>query len=177
MEDVKQDRCYFSKSLGRYYISHPAEKQWCVHIGLPGNRQLQALWPEAEEPDTQGSVPSDIIELIAARVEAQFISGRDRDREIIAWARANAEQLDSVWSAERIKDLQAQIKRLTGFLVAPPLKAIHVVFDDLPGPDGARLIEVETPDGFSINAGEWRKRPDGYAVLVLTPDSFAHSPA
>lgn len=31
----------------------------------------------------------------------------------------------------------------------------------------ARFVEVETPDGYSINAGEWRDRADGLTELVI----------
>ena len=44
---------------------------------------------------------------------------------------------------------------------------IDIVFDQLPGPDGARLIEVENPEGASIAIGEWVTRKDGYAALRI----------
>lgn len=44
---------------------------------------------------------------------------------------------------------------------------IHIVFDGPPGPDGGRFVEVETPDGKSIHAGEWTQRPDGLWALVI----------
>ena len=47
------------------------------------------------------------------------------------------------------------------------MSALHIVFDGMPGPDGPRFVEVETPDGKSINAGEWRKRADGLCELVI----------
>ena len=43
----------------------------------------------------------------------------------------------------------------------------HIVFDGPPAPDGPRFIEVETPDGKSINAGEWHCRPDGLWELRI----------
>ncbi len=49
---------------------------------------------------------------------------------------------------------------------------IHFLFDGPPGPEGPRFIESETPDGKSINAGEWHERPDGFWELrvdVLWP--------
>jgi hypothetical protein len=44
----------------------------------------------------------------------------------------------------------------------------HIVFDGFPAPDGPRFIELEDDAGRSINAGEWRERPDGLAELVLS---------
>lgn len=45
---------------------------------------------------------------------------------------------------------------------------LHIVFQDFPGPDDRCVfVEVETPDGRSVNAGEWRKRDDGFVELVI----------
>lgn len=44
---------------------------------------------------------------------------------------------------------------------------IDVVFDELPGPQGGRFIEVEDETGASINFGTWVERPDGYAALRI----------
>ena len=46
---------------------------------------------------------------------------------------------------------------------------VHVVFDGPPGPEAGRFVECETPDGKSINAGEWRERKDGLWELIITP--------
>jgi len=49
---------------------------------------------------------------------------------------------------------------------------LHFVFDGPPSPEGVRFIECESPDGKSINAGEWRERSDGLWELIvkgLTP--------
>ena len=47
------------------------------------------------------------------------------------------------------------------------LKALRIVFDGPPGPEGPRFVECETPDGRSVNAGEWRVRADGYWELRI----------
>ena len=45
---------------------------------------------------------------------------------------------------------------------------LHIVFTGFPGPaNECVFVEVETPDGKSINAGEWRQREDGLVELVL----------
>lgn len=54
--------------------------------------------------------------------------------------------------------------------------ALHVVFDGPPGPESGRFVECETPDGRSINAGEWQQRPDGLWQLVV-PGKIAAQPA
>ena len=45
--------------------------------------------------------------------------------------------------------------------------ARHIVFDGPPDHNGPRFIEVETPEGKSVNAGEWRQRPDNLWELVI----------
>jgi hypothetical protein len=46
--------------------------------------------------------------------------------------------------------------------------ALHIVFTAAPGPGRECVfVEVETPDGKSINAGEWIDRADGLVELVI----------
>jgi hypothetical protein len=47
------------------------------------------------------------------------------------------------------------------------MTALHIVFDGPPGPGSGRFVEVETSDGRSINAGEWRERADGLWELRI----------
>jgi len=47
------------------------------------------------------------------------------------------------------------------------VREIHLICDRPPGRDMPTLIEVEDAQGRSIDAGEWRERPDGYWELVL----------
>ena len=46
-------------------------------------------------------------------------------------------------------------------------KEIRLVFDAPPGRDMPTLVEVEDQHGRSIDAGQWRERPDGYWELVF----------
>lgn len=54
--------------------------------------------------------------------------------------------------------------------------ALHVVFDGPPGPVAGRFVECETPDGWSINAGEWHSRDDGLWELRI-PNALPAPPA
>lgn len=50
---------------------------------------------------------------------------------------------------------------------------LHVLFDGPPGAEAGRFIEVETPDGHSVKAGEWIDKGDGKWALeldVLAPE-------
>jgi len=54
---------------------------------------------------------------------------------------------------------------------------MRIITTGFPGPGkGCLFVEVEDDDGRSIDAGEWRKREDGLAELVLevpTPSELA----
>jgi hypothetical protein len=45
---------------------------------------------------------------------------------------------------------------------------LRIVFDGPPGPESGRFVECETPDGKSVNAGEWHERSDGLWELRLS---------
>lgn len=55
-------------------------------------------------------------------------------------------------------------------------EAVDVVFDGLPGPDGCRFIEVESPPGTSVRFGEWVRRDDGFAALRFARPSAGAVP-
>lgn len=63
----------------------------------------------------------------------------------------------------------AKADAILALLSEPPVeaRAVHLVFHDFPSHEPAQFIEAETPDGKSINAGEWRKRDDGLVELVI----------
>jgi len=54
-------------------------------------------------------------------------------------------------------------------------KNLCFVFDRMPDQDGCTFIECETEEGASINAGEWRDRPDGLVELVVPVNYAAQS--
>ena len=50
---------------------------------------------------------------------------------------------------------------------AKSLPELRIVFDGPPAHESGRFVEVEDSNGRSVNAGEWRSRPDGLFELVL----------
>ena len=45
---------------------------------------------------------------------------------------------------------------------------LRLVFRSMPGPDDeCILVKAEDSNGNKVNAGEWRKRPDGLVELVI----------
>ena len=57
--------------------------------------------------------------------------------------------------------------------LADELEALHIVFDGPPSHEAGRFVECETPDGRSLNAGEWHERNDGLWELRISASSFA----
>ena len=54
------------------------------------------------------------------------------------------------------------------------MTALHIVFDGPPSHESGRFVECETPDGKSVNAGEWFERQNGFWELRVkqpTPHS------
>ena len=62
---------------------------------------------------------------------------------------------------------------MTNPKLADELTALHIIFDGPPGPEAGRFVEVETPDGYSVNAGEWHERTDGFWELRISPTILA----
>lgn len=48
----------------------------------------------------------------------------------------------------------------------------HIIFDGVPGPQGPRFIEAETPDGKSVNVGNWQRHGDSLWALVIDPNNI-----
>ncbi len=54
------------------------------------------------------------------------------------------------------------------------MSELRIVFDGPPGAVSGRFVEVETPDGASVNAGEWHERDDGlWELRISIPDANA----
>jgi hypothetical protein len=81
-----------------------------------------------------------------------------------AIARAGWEEVVSDWNTRAMHR------------AAPAGMALHVVFDGPPGHESGRFVECETPDGRSINAGEWHERNDGLWELRI-PNALTAAPA
>ena len=54
------------------------------------------------------------------------------------------------------------------------MENLMFVFDRMPDQDGCVFVEVESAEGHSVCAGEWRERPDGLVELVV-PVSYESS--
>lgn len=113
--------CY--KAKGRYNLCS-TEQEWQVVLRASNGTIISELFPGDEEPDIDGVPPSDVVEMIAARLEGYlFKSGRDAERAKIAWFRENAEQIDSGWARKQIADLKDKIDDLSRYVITDEVAA------------------------------------------------------
>ena len=108
-----------TKNHGRYnWLSN--DEQWLVVIMLPGGRQLSETFPDDEEPEISGLPPSEVVELLADRAKRYLLdTEREKKKEIVAWCREHADEIDSEWAKgqialkqKRIEALKAEIAKL-----------------------------------------------------------------
>ena len=132
--------------------------------GKPVNLRLSKDVAEAlASVLTIGGEIDDSTELPPVQAQPQ-----DDTRELVKQARDHIRAFNHAMDGPHPE--AAYIAKLCNALEAQPQgdrKAVHVVFDGMPGPEGPRFIECEDGNGRSIRAGEWRLREDGFCELVI----------
>jgi hypothetical protein len=108
---------YVSKNLGRYNFASN-EKQWQVSVRLPDGKWIGETWDADDEPDVGDyTPPSEIVELIAARLERYLMhSGREEKRKAIAYARSVSAEMDRAWAQRRIDGAKRLIEQMEAFI-------------------------------------------------------------
>ncbi|QTO46366.1 hypothetical protein [Burkholderia latens] len=117
MSDEKKLNCYVTKNLGRYNLASN-DNDWCVQVMMPDGKTISARWPEDDEPDTDGRPPSEVIELIVARLNSYWIcTNRTETLARIDAARPMFDQMDDAWARRQIAQHERQIKELSQYLM------------------------------------------------------------
>ena len=100
----------FYKNLGRYNFAG-TEKSYCVALHTPyGN--ISQTWPEDDEPDISGCLPSDVLDLIEARLKSFLYTSRfEKDKATIAAIREHANELNVLYVKNRIAAARKAIER------------------------------------------------------------------
>lgn len=100
----------FDKNFGRYNFAG-TEKSYCVSLHTPyGN--VSQTWPADDEPDISGCLPSDVLDLIEARLKSYLYSShREKDGATIAAIREHANELDVLYVQNRITAARRAIER------------------------------------------------------------------
>jgi hypothetical protein len=109
-----------SKNLGRYNLCSN-EKSWCLSLMIHGHpvcKSISETFPEDDEPDIHDVPPSEVVEIIAARVESYWIStSREESRKKIEAIREHAAELDDAWATKIIRSLQNRVDELSAYLI------------------------------------------------------------
>lgn len=95
-----------TKHCGRYNLCSN-EKEWLVILYLPNGQKLSEAWAKDHEPEIDGLLASEIVELISQRVEEYWLStNREKQREIIAWCRQHANEIDRLFVEYQLEQLK-----------------------------------------------------------------------
>lgn len=107
---------YYGKTLGRYNFADPSEKQWQLYLYTSfGN--FSETFPADEEPETEDCLPSEILDLIEARLKKYLISTRREETLAkMAVVREHASEIDVAWLTKRIDEAEERVKYLKGRL-------------------------------------------------------------
>lgn len=90
----------FHKTLGRFnWISD--NKNWQLVLRTSAGN-ASALFAEDEEPDIQGLLPSDVLDLIEERMKRSLRSDMTERLQEIASIRGQIESLNTAWLADEL---------------------------------------------------------------------------
>lgn len=93
----------------------PSKKYVCIRLWLPEGAPEEVLaedWRDGDEPRIDDLPPSQVVELISAKLERAWIdTSRDKKRVVIAWCRENFGLLDRLWLEELIRCEERTIAR------------------------------------------------------------------
>lgn len=105
-----------------------------------------------------------VVAMVDVDVELSGQAARLVALEHAVTIEAAAASADGTYNGERVllvaKGFEAYLN--------PQPDYIEVVFDGPPEAEAGRFVEVEGPDGASINAGEWVDRGDGFWALRIS---------
>lgn len=110
---------------GCFNMLRPDKKYWVIRVWLPDEAPASSLdetWEDGDEPTWQDRPPSEVIDIIEAKVEsAWLVTDRAKKRELIAWCRDHVAMIDRKWAEHQVKllqkridDAQSRIDELTG---------------------------------------------------------------
>lgn len=103
-----------NKHLGRYSLTSN-EKHWRLCLYTPHGR-ISVLFSEDDEPEIDGLLPSEVLDLIEAGMKGWYRSSHAEDAAIIAKIREHKHEIDLEWleyravkAEERAADLRRKI--------------------------------------------------------------------
>lgn len=88
-----------SKHLGRYSLTNNV-KHWSLCLYTPHGR-ISVLFSEDDEPEIDGLLPSEVLDLIEAGMKRWYRPSHAEDAAIIAKIREHKHEIDLEWLESR----------------------------------------------------------------------------
>lgn len=114
---VREATAFYRKTLGRFNLAG-SEKDWQVVLQT-SEGTVSAMWPEDDEPEVDDMLPTEVAELIEARLKRyMFMSDREQRLTVIAAIRERGTELDKVYVKRRVDSAQKEMNRWADLLEA-----------------------------------------------------------
>lgn len=113
----------YYKTLGRFNLCG-TEKEWQVVLRTDAG-SISALWAEDDEPDVADCMPSDVLELIDARINRPgfWSSSKGGKNATVAKMRESIDAADREWLTARVEAARKSLARWESQLEAAIAKA------------------------------------------------------
>ena len=98
---------FWTLELGQYNWAK-TEDVWCLTLRTPYG-QVSETFPKADKPevDPEWTTPSEVLDLIEARLDSYWISTRRAEtKEKIAEIRQHSNEIDAAWLDQKIKQAE-----------------------------------------------------------------------
>ena len=96
--------------LGRYNWAG-TEEEWCLFLRTPYGR-VSEVFPKDEKPevDPDWTTPSEVLDLIEARLDSYWISTRRAETKAkIAEIREHSNEIDAAWLDQKIRQAEDRL--------------------------------------------------------------------
>ena len=100
-------------TLGQYNLA-VTEDVWCLALHTPYG-QVSEIFPKDDKPevDPEWTTPSEVLDLIEARLDSYWISTRRAERKaIIAKIRQHSHEIDAAWLDQKIEQTEDKLRIL-----------------------------------------------------------------
>lgn len=117
---------FWTLELGRYNWSSE-EDVWCLTLSTPYG-VVSETFPREDRPDVdpEWTTPSEVLDLIEARLDSYWISTRRAERKAtISEIRRHANEIDAAWLDHKIKWAEDKLHTLRQRRAALDQEAIH----------------------------------------------------
>lgn len=104
---------FWTLTLGQYNWASE-EDVWCLTLFTPYGQVIETFPKNAKpEVDPEWTTPSEVLDLIEARLDSYWIStGRAEKKETIAAIRQHSNEIDAAWLDQKIEQTEDKLRIL-----------------------------------------------------------------